>query len=88
MTTDEITVLLNKVKTDINNYNGYHVWYSVNSEEIWDEKGGYVTFEVFGHSDQCEGSNWTEYWSINDNGTIVRDGDVYENYNEFKNNWV
>jgi hypothetical protein len=88
MTPDEIDVLLNKVKADINNYNSYHVWYSASSEEIWDEKGGYVTFEVYGHSDQGEGSNWTEYWSIDDNGTIARDGDVYENYNEFKNDWT
>ena len=88
MTPDEIDVLLNKVKADINNYNSYHVWYSASSEEIWDEKGGYVTFEVYGHSDQGEGSNWTEYWSIDDNGTIARDGDIYENYNEFKNDWT
>ncbi len=88
MTRDELTVLLDKVKTDIYNHDSYHIWYSVSSEETWDEKGGYVAFKVFGHSDQCEGSVWAEYWSINDNGTIVRDGDVYENYNEFKNNWV
>ena len=88
MTRDELTVLLDKVKTDIDNYSSYHIWYSVSSEESWDEKGGYVTFEVFAYSDQCDGSDWTEDWSINDDGTIVRDGVVYENYNDFKNNFV
>ena len=88
MTKNEITILLDKVKAVINNYNSYYVWYSVSSEEIWDENGSYVTFEVFGYSDQDEGSNWTEYWSIDNTGRIVRDGKAYENFDEFKNDWL
>jgi len=88
MTTNELTILLDKVKTVINNYNSYYVWYSVSPEETWDENSSYVTFEVFGYSDQDEGSNWTEYWSIDNTGRIVRDGEIYENFDEFKNNWL
>ena len=64
MTTNEITILLNKVKAVIDNY------------------------KVFGHSDQDEGSNWTEYWSIDNTGRIVGDGEIYENFDEFKDNWL
>ena len=88
MTKNEITILLDKVKAVINNYNSYYVWYSVSSEEIWDKNGSYVTFEVFGYSDQDEGSNWTEYWSIDNTGRIVGDGEIYENFDEFKDNWL
>ena len=88
MATNELTILLDKVKTVINNYNSYYVWYSVSPEETWDENSSYVTFEVFGYSDQDEGSNWTEYWSIDNTGRIVRDGEIYENFDEFKNNWL
>lgn len=88
MTTNEITILLDKVKAVIDNYDSYHVWYSVSPEETWDKNGSYVTFEVFGYSDQDEGSNWTEYWSIDNTGRIARDGEMYENFDEFKYNWL
>lgn len=88
MTTNEITILLDRVKAVIDNYNSYYVWYSVSPEETWNENGSYVTFEVFGYSDQDEGSNWTEYWSIDNTGRIVRDGEIYENFDEFKDNWL
>ena len=64
MTTNELTIFLDKVKTVINNYNSYYVWYSASSEDSWDENGSYVTFEVFGHSDQDEGSKMVKYIKV------------------------
>jgi len=43
----------------------------------------------FGFSDQGEGSEWTEDWEINSDGTIniIDDDRTYKNFEEFKSNW-
>jgi hypothetical protein len=37
--------------------------------------------------DQGEGSEWTEYWCIYDDGRINADGMMYANFEEFKRDW-
>ena len=86
MTYTELSELFDKVTTDIYNYSSYHVWYTYGNE-YWAKDYSYVTFEVYGHSDQGHGADWTEYWSINSDGWIYTEDNIYKTYEDFKNNW-
>ena len=87
MTKEELHELYDKVTTDIWNYESYHVRYSYGNE-YWAEDGSYVSFDVYGHSDQGRGADWTEYWSIYSNGEIHTEEACYKNYEEFKAEWL
>lgn len=86
MTKEELNDLYSKVINIIWNYNSYHVIYTC-GEEHWDKMGNYVSFEVYGYSDQGEGSNWTEDWTIYSDGSINADGKNYKNFEEFLLDW-
>ena len=88
MTPEDLYDLVGKVKTAISNYERYHVSYYPSSNEERGKANSYVRFEVQGHSDQGEGSDWTEYWTINSDGTIYADGETYKNYEEFMSKWL
>lgn len=78
--------LYDKVVDIINNHYDYHCNYCcISGSACWDKT--YVTFDVHGWSDQGEGSEWTEYWCIYDDGSIHADGVTYANFEEFKCDW-
>lgn len=81
----KIEELLERVGKCISGLQGYHVFYSMGSEQWFDS---YVTFTVFGYSDQDEGSEWTEDWCIYSDGRIRRDDKVYNNFDEFERDWA
>ena len=88
MTQEEIKKtkeILEKVQKCISGCHDYYVFYCMGSEQWYDY---YVTFTVFGSSDQGEGSEWTEDWCIYSDGRIRRDGEVYNNFDEFERDWV
>lgn len=89
MTKEELCELFEKVRDVINNHYDYHVWYLASYDEEWGPNDAWVTFKVYGSSDQGEGSDWTEEWEINNDGTIriIDDDRVYKNFEEFKYNW-
>ena len=80
----KIEKILEKVQNCI--LDGYHEFYYIGSHEHWFD--GYVTFTVCGSSDQDEGSDWTEDWYIYSDGRIRRDGEVYNNFDEFERDWA
>ena len=82
----ELEELYDKVVDVINHHYDYHCNYCCDSSSTyWDKT--YVTFDVHGWSGQGEGSEWTEYWCIYDDGTIRADGILYANFDEFKCDW-
>jgi len=81
MTIEEI---FDEVTSIIWNYQSYHVYYSYGNG-IWRGHDS-VSFEVYGHSDQGEGADWTEDWSIDCNGIHTEDR-TYKTLEDFKNEW-
>ena len=78
--------LYDKVVDVINNHYDYHCDYCCDySSTYWDKT--YVTFDVHCCSDQGSGYEWTEYWSIYDDGSIYANGVPYTNFEEFKCDW-
>lgn len=77
--------LLEKVLDTIYNHYTYHCWYSYGNVE---EHDTYASFEVYGCSDQGEGSEWTEYWSIDKEGKIYTEDTTYNSYEEFLKEWA
>jgi hypothetical protein len=90
MTREEISDLLEKVRSYITNHNhhSYYVWYTPSSEEEWSANGSYVTFEVYAYSDQDDGREWTEDWFVDSDGKIGNGEETYDNYDDFKLNWL
>ena len=78
-------ILLDKVLDTINNHVTYHNWYSYGEIE---EYATYVSFDVYGYSDQGEGREWTEHWSIDNEGKIYTEDTTYDNYEEFLREWM
>ena len=60
--------------------------------EVWTQTNALcydtsVSFEVHVTSDQGEGSEWIEIWSIDNDGKIYSEDTIYENYEEFLGEW-
>ena len=85
MTLDEVEEILEKVRKIIDDYRSYHTFYCA-GEETWGKYG--VSFVVFGFSDQGEGSEWRENWSIDTDGKIFASEQLYENFEEFEKDWI
>jgi hypothetical protein len=47
-----------------------------------------VSFEVHVHSDKGDGSEWIEYWYIDNEGKIYSEDTTYDTYEEFLREWV
>lgn len=86
LTSKEIEDLYWKVVEVIDDYRDYHTSYSAGINE-WNDDQTYLSFEVKGWSDQGDGAEWTEYWSINNKGQIFGEDILYENFEEFKKEW-
>lgn len=68
-----------------NSWRSYHVWYSCGNVEV--TSYGTIEFNVYGSSDQGDGNEWTEYWSIDTDGKIKTGDDIYDNIEHFKRDW-
>ena len=68
-----------------NNWRSYHIWYTCGSVDVISNST--IEFEVYGSSDQGDGDEWIEHWSIDTNGKIYTKENVYDNIEEFKRDW-
>ena len=65
------------------NHRGYHIWTHCGSPEVgYDGKS--LEFIVYGYNDGGDGYEWTEDWSITDDGRIFGDGEIYDNVEHFE----
>lgn len=88
MTQEELAKLFDKVKDVIRNNSSYHVFYCYGDED-WALDGLSVSFKVYGYSDQDDGADWTEYWSIYSDGTISNsEGDCWKTFEDFEREWA
>ena len=87
MTQEELENLYEEVTDFIyhNSWRSYHVWYSYGNKYV--SPNGSISFDVYGSSDQGDGDEWTEYWSIDTDGKIYANENVYDNIEEFKKDW-
>lgn len=85
MTLEEIYRKIVKV---IDGNHSYHNFYTCDFYE-WSQDGSYLTFKVYGLCDQGYGSEWTEDWTINDDGSITNsEGDYWKDFEDFESNWI
>lgn len=84
MTERELYELYDKISDVLYGFKSYHCWYFCCNEEYY---GASMHFEVHVTSDQGKGSEWIEYWSIDDEGRIYSEDTTYENYEEFLGEW-
>ena len=84
MTREEFENLYNKISDVLYGFKSYHCWYLCCNETYYDTS---VSFEVHVTSDQGEGSEWIEYWSIDNDGKIRSEDTTYNNFEEFSSEW-
>lgn len=84
MTREEFENLYNKISDVLYGFKSYHCWYLCCNETYYDTS---VSFEVHVTSDQGEGSEWIEYWSIDNDGKIHSEDTTYNNFEEFSLEW-
>lgn len=80
----ELYELYDKIKDTLYGFKSYHCWYYCCNEKF---ENNSLSFEVHVTSDQDEGSEWIEYWSIDDKGKIHSENAIYENYEEILREW-
>lgn len=84
MTQEEFYNLYDKIRDVLYGFKSYHCWYRCYNEEYY---GDSMSFEVHVNSDEGDGDDWVEYWSIDDKGRIHSEDATYENYEEFLREW-
>ena len=84
MTQEEFYNLYDKISNVLYGFNSYHCWYFCCNEEYYNDS---MSFEVNVASDQDEGSEWTEHWSIDKCGRIYSEDTIYESYEDFLKEW-
>ena len=85
MTQKELDNLYDKISDALYNFEDYHCSYYCCNETY---NGNSITFEVHGHSDQGDGHDWVEDWSIDECGRIHSEDTIYENYEEFLKEFI
>lgn len=87
MTQEELYRIYEEVTYFIhhNRWNSYYVWYICGDAEF--TSYGTIEFDVYASSDQGDGDEWTEYWSIDADGKINTGDNVYDNIEDFKRDW-
>ena len=87
MKQEELYKIYEEISDFINNnsWRSYHNCYSCGSAELISTDT--IEFKVYGSSDQGYGNEWTEYWSIDNNGKIYTEDNVYDNIEDFKIDW-
>ena len=79
MTEEEFYNLYDKIRDVLYGFKSYHCWYFCCNEEY---HGDSMSFEVHVNSDEGDGDEWVEYWSIDDKGRIHSEDTIYESYKE------
>lgn len=87
MTQEELYKIYEEISDFIynNSWRSYHNWYTCDSAEVISD--GTIEFDVCGSSDQGDGDEWIEHWSIDINGKIYTEDNVYDNIEDFKRDW-
>ena len=85
MTREEFYNLYNKISDVLYGFKSYHCWYLCCNETYYDTS---VSFEVHVTSDQGEGSEWIEIWSIDNDGKIYSEDTTYNSFEEFLSEWA
>ena len=85
MTQEEFYNLYEKISDVLYGYKSYHCWYLCCNETYYDTS---VSFEVHVSSDQGDGSEWIEYWSIDNEGKIYSEDTTYNSFEEFLGEWA
>lgn len=85
MTQEEFYNLYEKISDVLYGFKSYHCWYLCCNEIYYDKS---VSFEVHVNSDQGEGSEWIEYWYIDDEGKIYSENTTYNSFEEFLGEWA
>ena len=84
MTREEFYNLYDKISDVLYGFKSYHCWYLCCNETYYDTS---VSFEVHVTSDQGEGSEWIEIWSIDNDGKIYSEDTTYNSFEEFLGEW-
>lgn len=84
MTQEEFYNLYEKISDVLYGFKSYHCWYLCCNETYYDKS---VSFEVHVNSDQGEGSEWIEYWYIDNEGKIYSEDTTYNSFEEFLGEW-
>ena len=87
MTQEEMKNIYEEISDFIyhNNWRDYHCSYYCG--EVNFSTATYIEFDVYVTSDQGDGDEWTEHWSIDTNGKIFTKYDVYNSIEDFKREW-
>ena len=85
MTQEEFYNLYEKISDVLYGFKSYHCWYLCCNETYYNTS---VSFEVHVSSDQGEGSEWIEYWSIDNDGKIYSEDTTYNSFEEFLGEWA
>lgn len=83
---NELYELYEKISVFLLHYMTYHCTYIPMDHKLG-INGTYLTFEVLVSSDQGEGSEWTEDWGINNDGSIYSPYNTYKDFDDFKTNF-
>lgn len=86
LTAEEVQELYEKVTKAVYDYTSYHTHYTYGDDK-WRDEGLYVEFKVYGWSDQGEGSEWEEWWSIDSEGHINTEDRSYDTFEDFYSIW-
>lgn len=87
MTHEEIRNIYEEISYFIydNTWRSYHCSYYCG--EVNFSTSTSIQFDVYVTSDQGEGAEWTEHWSIDNDGKIYTEDDVYNSIEDFKREW-
>ena len=87
MTQEEIRDIYEEISDFIyhHNWRSYHCSYYCG--EVNFSTSTSIHFDVYGASDQGEGTEWTEHWSLDYDGKIYTEDDVYNSIEDFKRKW-
>lgn len=85
MTERELYELYDKISDVFFHYQTYHCTYVSKNPMILGD--GTLTFDVYGFSDQGDGSEWVENWFIKEDGSIWSEDEIYKDFTDFEKNW-
>ena len=85
MTERELYELYDKISDVFWHYQSYHCTYLSKDPMIWGD--GTLTFDVYGWSDQGDGSEWIENWGIREDGSIWSEDETYKDFTDFEQRW-
>ena len=87
MTQEELYEIYEEISSFLynNRWCSYYVWYICGDVKFISDN--IIEFDVYASSDQGDGDQWTENWSIDSDGKIYTKDNVYNNIEDFKRDW-